>query len=331
LGPRRVGKTTGIKLLIKSLIESGEKPENIVYVNVDLIPELKYFQEILDYTSEKGFKFIFIDEATSLENWWRPLKGFIDSGSFKNSIITVSGSLSLKKHAELFPGRTGLGKKIEVLPLSFQEYFKIFGLKEKESEIVKIFEKYLLTGGFLGALDNPNFFISEIIDSLESEILKLGLSNKLTFEIFSSILTKIPSALSYQTIASDLGIDYKTVRSYLETFENMYLIKIAYCKENGKIRFKKEKKIFFRDPFLLSSISSWTSTKFLESAIYEHVVQEHLFRKFSEIYYYKNKYEIDCISNGLRIEVKAKKPHRKYPENVKILDEKDIPIFLMNL
>jgi hypothetical protein len=31
----------------------------------------------------------------------------------------------------------------------------------------------------------------------------------------------------------------------------------------------------------------------------------------------------------LKKEVKAKKPYRKYPEKVKILDEKNMPIFLM--
>ncbi len=117
----------------------------------------------------------------------------------------------------------------------------------------------------------------------------------------------------------------------MEIFENMYLLKIVYWKGSGKIKFRKEKKIFFRDPLLLRAAAFWTSTEFLESALYEHIVQEHLYRKFGEIYYYKNKYEIDCIANNLKIEVKAKKPHRKYPENVIVLDEKNIPMFLMKL
>ena len=332
LGPRRVGKTTGIKLLIKNLIEKGVEAKKTVYVNVDLIPDLKFFQEVLNYISENNFKFIFIDEATSLENWWRPLKGFIDAGLLKDCAIVVSGSLTLKvkKHAELFPGRVGFGKQIEVLPLSFPDFFNLFKLKPKEEEIRKAFQKYLTTGGFLGALEDPNTFMKEIIDATESELLKIGLSPKLAFEIFSSLLTKSPSAISYQTIAQDIGVDYKTVRNYLETFEDMYLIKIAYWK-GDTIKFRKEKKIFFRDPFLLRAASFWTSTNFLESALYEQIVQEHLFRKFGEIFYYKNRYEIDCIANELKIEVKAKKPHRKYPENVKVLDEKEIPLFLMNL
>ncbi len=333
LGPRRVGKTTGMKLLIKDLIERGIEPRKIVYVNVDLIPDLRYFQDVLRYVSENKFEYVFIDEATSLENWWRPLRGFVDAGLFKRCVLVVSGSLSLKvkKHAELFPGRTGLGKQIEVLPLSFPEFFKLFNPKPRETEIRKLFKRYLRSGGFLGALENEDAFMKEIVAALESELLKIGLSPKLAFEIFSSLLDKIPSPISYQAIASDVGVDYKTVRSYLETFESMYVVQTAYWKGDRRIKYRKEKKIFFRDPLVLRAVSFWTSTKFLESAMYEHVVQEHLFRKFGEIYYYRNRCEIDCVAGGLKIEVKAGKPHRRYPKGVKILDEQSLPQFLMKL
>lgn len=333
LGPRRVGKTTGIKLLIQKLIKKGVKPIDIVYVDCDLISELSFFQQILSYLSENKFKFIFVDEATSLKEWWRPLKGFIDAGMFKNSVIVVTGSITLKvkKHAEMFPGRKGEGKIIEVLPLSFPEYVRLFNLfNVKKTEIKKLFQRYLKSGGFLGALENETAFMKELLEAIKSEILKVGLSEKLVFQIISSLLKKIPSALSYQSIASDIGIDYKTVAHYLETLEEMYLIGIAYWKEK-QIKWRKEKKIFLRDPLLFHTFKFWTSTKPLESALYEHIVQEHLLRKFGEIYYYRNKYEIDCIAKNLKVEVKAGKPYRKYPRSVKVVDETNIAEFLLEL
>ncbi len=331
LGPRRVGKTTGIKLLIQELIKRKVKRKEIVYVNCDLISELSFFQRILNYISENNFKFIFIDEATSLKEWWKPLKGFIDAGLFKDKVIVVTGSITLKvkKHAEFFPGRKGKGKTIEVLPLSFSQYVKLFNAK-KLSEIRRLFKKYLITGGFLGALDNESAFMKELIDAIKSEILKVGLREKLVFQIMSSLLRKIPSALSYQSIASEIGIDYKTVAHYLETLEEMYLLGIAYWKEK-QVKWRKEKKIFFRDAFLFNTFKFWVSTKPLESALYEHIVQEHLFRKFGEIYYYRNKYEIDCIAGNMKVEVKAGKPYRKYPRGVKVVDEDNIAEFLLEL
>jgi len=50
-------------------------------------------------------------------------------------------------------------------------------------------------------------------------LAKLGYSSEIAFKIISSILEKIPSALSYQAIARDIGISYKTVESYLEVFK----------------------------------------------------------------------------------------------------------------
>jgi len=66
----------------------------------------------------------------------------------------------------------------------------------------------------------------------------------------------------------------------------------------------------------------------LESALYEWLIQSHLLRKFGNVYYYKNSFEINCIADNLRIEAKAGKPHRRYPKDVMILDENNLPIFL---
>ncbi|MEM1554742.1 MAG: ATP-binding protein [Thermoproteota archaeon] len=333
VGPRQVGKTTGIKLLIKSLIEKGIEKEKIIYLNAELIPEIGKFEKTLISISRKNFDFIFIDEVTSLENWWMPLKGLIDAGCFKKSSLTVSGSISLKlrKQAELFPGRTGSGKVVEVMPLSFRELVEVLKVGEKTSRIREAFEIYKKYGGFPASLNYFENFYGEWVKAFESDILKIGLSLKTSYQILSSLLTKLPSPVSYQSIASDIGVSYKTVSEYLEKFENLFVMKLVYWKEGKRIDFKKEKKIFFRDPLILHAISFWTKEKFLDATLYENIVQEHLFRRFGEVYYYRDGFEIDCLADELKIEVKAGKPHRKYPRNVIILEEEDIPEFLLKL
>ena len=97
---------------------------------------------------------------------------------------------------------------------------------------------------------------------------------------------------------------------------------------NGFPKFRKERKFFFRDPFLSKALSIWASTEFLESALYEWVVQEHLLRRYGSVYYWRNSYEVDAIAGELKIEVKAGKPHRRYPKSVTVLDEDEIPLFL---
>jgi len=333
VGARQTGKTTGLKFLIKKLIENGTEAEKIIYLNVDIIPDLNQFREIIYWISKNNFQFIFLDEVTSLKDWWKIIKFFIDSGKLENNVLTISGSSSLKikRHAELFPGRRGKGKIVEVLPLSFKDYYFLFHEKIKSEDVEKRFEEYLENGGFPDSINRKADFFGNFISFFETEVLKNDLSIELGSKIISTTLSKIPSALSYHSIASDIGIDHKTVRTYLETFENMYLIKIAYWKYNNQIYFRKEKKIFFRDPVIYKIFSFWTKRNFLQSALYEGVVQEHLLRKYGEVYYYRNSYEIDCIANNLKIEVKAGKSHRKYPKNVIILDEDNIAEFLLKL
>ncbi len=333
IGPRQVGKTTGLKLLIKNLIEKGTDPSKILYLDVGLISDLTRFREIL--FSLKKEKFIFLDEVTSLKDWHRILRGTIDAGVLKDKVIIASGSatMKLKKHAELFPGRRGEGKTVEVMPLSFPEFLRVVHKNRTltTKKLREVFNAYKLYGGFPTAINKKEKAFADIVSAFESELIKLGYSSEIAFKIISSVLKKIPSALSYQAVASDIGISYKTVEAYLEAFKGLFVSSVAYWKSDKRISFRKEKKIFFRDPFIYRSFSIWTGVEFLESALLEGIVQEHLLRKFGEVYYFKNSYEIDCVAGNLKIEVKAKKPHRKYPRGVKILEEEDIPRFLVEL
>jgi len=339
LGPRQVGKTTGIKLLITKLLEKVQ-PEAIIYINCEIFPDFtslrKLLEEYLEFkrTEKIEISYIFLDEVTSLNEWWKAIKVLIDSGQVLNDIVTVTGSSSLKIKGdiELFPGRTGKGKTIEVLPLSFKKYVEIHGVKKYKlyySEVLKLFEKYLETGGFPSSINELP--VDDILNSFVGEFIRFRKSLEISKEVFASLISKIPSSMSYRAIASETsGHSYKIVQEYLEFFKNLYIIGIAYLKTD-KVYYRKEKKFFFRDPLLLRLFSFWSGAKFVESAIFENVIQEHLYRKFNEIYYFKNRYEIDCIAGELKVEVKAGKPHRKYPRNVITLEREDIPEFLIKL
>ena len=76
---------------------------------------------------------------------------------------------------------------------------------------------------------------------------------------------------------------------------------------------------------------AWSGAELREDALYEWLVQEHLYRKFGEVYYYRNSYEVDAISGNLKVEVKTGKAHRRYPRNVIVLEREDVPFFLLEL
>jgi len=328
-GPRQVGKTTGIKLLIRELFNLGYNPSSILYVNCDLLASFKELRRILSQQKDKAF--IFLDEVTGIQYWWKVIKGFIDIGLFKDSIITVSGSSSMKigKFAEAFVGRRGLGKDIIVLPLSFKEFFDVLHFRKWDLE--DAFKKYIETGGFPRSINEDPMFLEELYSSIEKEFVRIGKSYRIGREIMYELLKKAPSPIGYNTIASEIGVSHNTVREYIETMQDMHILGIAYHKEGDKINFRKEKKIFIRDPFLARIFSIITGAELKKDFLYEWIVQEHVYRKYGEIYYWRNKYEVDIIVDDLKIEVKAGKPHRRYPRNVRILEADEIPKFLLNL
>ena len=338
-GLRKTGKTTGMKLLIRQILSRNINPFSVFFFRTDILDDYRELYEILkDYwklSNERRSKirFVFLDEVTLLENWWRALKVFLDEYKPKNSVFIVSGSVSMFFHgkAETFAGRMGNGKIIDVMPLSFSEYFSVFGKPKLESTVKDLFKLYLKTGGYLGVLNNE-IGKEDIILGIKNDIRIAEKSVETAKMILSSIIQKAPSPFSYHSVANDLGISVKTVIDYIETLSNMFVLKeVLYRGTDGRIRPRKERKIIIRDPFLLKSLAVWCNNEVRKDFLYEWVVQEHMLRKFGEIYYYRNRYEIDCIAGNLRVEVKAGKPHRRYPRDVKVVDEEELPMFLLSL
>ena len=341
-GIRQLGKTTGIKLLIREILKK-ENPFAVFFFDFELVSSLREFRKIIESYLEirrrekVDASFLFLDEVSGVREWWRVIKFLVDRGIFENDVVTVLGSstINIIKAPERFPGRKGKGREIEVLHLSFPEFVEIKGHEPRkilynEELIRELWNEYKQTGGFPKSINKHEDAKESFISAVISEVRKHEKSAEIFEGIVEVILRKIPSALSYHSIAKEIEISHKTLREYMEFFEDSLIAKRVYWKNKYSMK-RKEKKIFFRDPFIYHAFSFWTGAKFLESALYEGIVQEHLLRKYGEIYYYRNRYEIDCIAGDMKVEVKAGKPHRRYPRNVLVLEEEDLPQFLINL
>ena len=349
-GPRLVGKTTGLHLLIEDLLERV-RPEAVLYLNLDLAPDSGSLRAMLEaydsFRKSSGVKtsYIFLDEVTSLKDWWKVVKGYVDAGFFSKDVLVLTGSssLRLRGEAELFPGRMGRGREVVAWPLSFREFLRAKGVKvkvtgdmerdlsrllPKSREIRELFNEYLKVGGFPLSVNEDPRAVEYSIRSLEGELLRAGRDPQLARGIISSILSKAPSPVSYATIGSDLLISHRTVREYVRVLRGLMVLGSAMLKRRDKVFWRKERKFFFLDPFTARSLSIWTLTNFLNGALYEWVVQAHLLRRFGEVFYYRNSHEVDVLAGELRVEVKLGKPHRRYPRGVKVLDEENIHLFL---
>ena len=105
-GPRRVGKTSTIKYLIKSLIEEGYDKNSFIYLSLDneellsILEKKKklrnFLKEIINFFEKKKPLLIVLDEVTFYKGWARAIKNLIDEGALKDRIgLIAMGSYSL--------------------------------------------------------------------------------------------------------------------------------------------------------------------------------------------------------------------------------------------
>lgn len=125
-GPRRVGKTSTLKYLVKTMIEEGYDRKSFFYISLDneklffALGRKKMLREILRELINKFEKqkplIIILDEVTFYKGWARAIKNLVDSGEIGRGIgVIATGSYSLDlstAKAEL-PGRFGpLGERL---------------------------------------------------------------------------------------------------------------------------------------------------------------------------------------------------------------------------
>ena len=133
-GPRQVGKTTLMKLIIRDMLEKDpSSSRNIFYFTCDVLSGnqelVDMIQQYLDFSSgsPNQRRFLFIDEICQVKEWEKGIKYLVDTGALTNTtaLLTGSHSMDLKYSTERLPGRRGEGKdtlnKI-MMPMKFKEY-----------------------------------------------------------------------------------------------------------------------------------------------------------------------------------------------------------------
>ena len=146
-GPRQVGKTTLIKMIIKELLENKTRPRDILYFSCDrlrghedLIEMIETFLEFSGGIGKVSRRFLFIDEISSVKDWQNAVKHLVDIGKLRNCsvILTGSHSIDIKKSAERLPGRRGeSGDPVNkiLVPMKFSEYVDMMAPEiRKESQ-----------------------------------------------------------------------------------------------------------------------------------------------------------------------------------------------------
>ncbi|MFQ5620219.1 MAG: ATP-binding protein [Candidatus Nanoarchaeia archaeon] len=136
-GPRQVGKTTLVKIIIKDLLDQDTNPVDIFYYACDMIRTSDMLYDLLESyynwnrTLSKGRMRIFFDEISAIPEWQKAIKHFIDKYGNKGItiLLTSSHSLDIERSTERLPGRSGEKEGISthkiLLPMKFAEYVEI--------------------------------------------------------------------------------------------------------------------------------------------------------------------------------------------------------------
>jgi uncharacterized protein len=127
-GPRQVGKSTDLKLLVERALQAGRDPRSVIYLALDLLegrPHAELAETILRakaLAGHDGAGVILLDEVTLVARWQTAVKALWDGGELRRDVVVCTGSSAIDLRsgaAERLPGRRGAGVDHLVLPQSF--------------------------------------------------------------------------------------------------------------------------------------------------------------------------------------------------------------------
>lgn len=315
IGARRVGKSTIAKLMIKELLKTVkakniffinlEKPEFIPYKN-DAVYLSKIYDEYLklaDPNKEEKIYF-FIDEIQIFENWEVFVKAKYENSNIKFIITGSNSSLLTSNYATTLTGRV---LKLQVHSFSFLEFlrFKKIPCSTKieqiahKIDIARAKDEYLKWGGYYNVIATDDELIKkEILKNIAEDIIlkdivpryKIKNSGAIK-DLFYYVVSNATTLLNYATLAKKINIDAKSIKEYIEYFEDNFLVyTISNYHTKVTQQIKSAKKLYLNDNGFLNlgvTRSANSGTRF-ENMIFTILAQKH-----ENITYLRDTAEID--------------------------------------
>ncbi|MBQ8142215.1 MAG: ATP-binding protein [Bacilli bacterium] len=268
-GVRRCGKSSLMKLIIKELLSSGVKEDNILYLHLDKKPYTGIStQKQLDSLIEKlskgidGKKYLFIDEIQNVKDFETVINSWREEGDYS---IFITGSNSYLLSGELVTKLTGRYIEFGVLPLTFDEYVKMksFLGKQVSTDALDELEHYIYEGGFpfalkLNSIDEKREYTQNLIEEIyEKDVHKrIRIRNRSSFDmIMRYFINNFGATTSVQNIVEDLKkqgnpIKKSTVYRYIDALKNAKILL-----ECNRFDLKSRKSLQGEQKYYLSDLS----------------------------------------------------------------------------
>jgi predicted AAA+ superfamily ATPase len=179
-GPRQVGKTTDLKLLVQRALAEGRDPRSIVYLTLDLIEGERHAELAATITRAKalarhpGPGIVLLDEVTGVPRWQTAVKAVWDDGTIGDDVVVCTGSSAIdlqRGAAERLPGRRGAGRDHLVLGQTFASFARAVNASIPPSPRLSIADMRTPEGE--AALHEARFHAAALRDTL-SLYLKFG-------------------------------------------------------------------------------------------------------------------------------------------------------------
>lgn len=240
IGPRQSGKTILSRLLF------GQKP----YVSLknpatQALAEADTEAFLTQYPSGA-----ILDEVQRVPTLFRYLQGILDQNSKRAQFILIGSNnfLLQEQISQSLAGRIGY---LQLLPLSYTELSEA-GLATEN------IHKHIITGGYPEIWDQnllPDKWMASYVQTYVQRDVRLlrNISNLGDFTRFIQICaTHAGQLINREEIARSIGVDTKTIQSWLGVLESSYIIYLLQPWYNNlNKRIVKSPKLYFYDTGLL--------------------------------------------------------------------------------
>ena len=241
VGQRRSGKSYILRQIVKQLIDSGIRPENTLFINMefadfDFIKTYKDLDELIKLYKKElnplGKIYLFIDEIQIVEGWEKIVNSYSQDYSESYELF-ISGSNSKMLSGELATLLSGRYVCFEVLPFSYFEYAEI----TQQETGKKSYLEYMSSGGLpelfmLQKQELKRNYVSAVKDTvlLRDIIQRHKVRDpKMLEDIFVFLINNVSSLISITNVVNYFKgqgrrTSYDAVSTYIGYIEDTFLI-----------------------------------------------------------------------------------------------------------
>lgn len=338
-GPRQSGKSTILKNLFPNAVTYSLKDVNVrEFALNDPLAFLNQTKELM-----------FIDEAQKAPQLFEYIQGIVDNNPRRKFLLSGSSNFELMNSlSESLAGRAGV---FELMPMSLSETYNESASKPMDDFLYDGLYPAICAGKNIARLFYPSY-VKTYLEKDVRDLLKIK-DIMLFMKFMKLCAARVGSIFNASEIANEVGVDSKTIHSWLSVLTASYIIYLLppYY-ENISKRLVKSPKLYFTDPGLACFLLDIESPKQLSrdkmrGNIFENfVVMEAVKHRMNAgkeggVYFYRdsNMNEVDLLvkEEGMikAFEIKSsmtytkdfEKTLRKLPEWIKTPVERKVVVY----